>query len=54
MINNVGRLSFWKFNNSPLEEAVFVQSLRENFSLWLEGINFCDDIRIKWDWMNLI
>ena len=42
---------FWKFNNSLLEDPVFIQSLRENFPLWLEEINFCDDIRIKWDWM---
>ena len=43
--------SFWKFNNSLLDDPVFVQSLRENIPQWLEEINFCDDIRIKWDWM---
>ena len=43
--------SFWKFNNSLLQDPVFIQSLRENFPLWLEEINFCDDIRMKWDWM---
>ena len=25
--------------------------LRENFSNWLQEINFCDDTRVKWDWM---
>ena len=43
--------SLWKFNNSLLREPVFVQSLGENFPHWREKINFCDDIRIKWDWM---
>ena len=36
-------LSFWKFNNSLLEDPVFVQSLREKFPNWLQEINFCDD-----------
>ena len=43
--------SFWKFNNSLLEDPLFVQSLREKFPNWLQEINFCDDIRVKWDWM---
>ena len=42
---------FWKFNNSLLEDPVFVQSLREKFPNWLQEINFCDDARVKWDWM---
>lgn len=36
--------SFWKFNNSLLEDPLFVQSLREKFPNWLQEINFCDDI----------
>ena len=43
--------SFWKFNNSLLEDSVFVQSLRERFPNWLQEIDFCDDTRVKWDWM---
>ena len=43
--------SFWKFNNSILEDSVFVQSLRERFLNWLQEIDFCDDTRVKWDWM---
>ena len=43
--------SFWKFNNSLLEDPLFVQSLREKFPNSLQEINFCDDIRVKWDWM---
>ena len=43
--------SFWKFNNSLLDDVLFVQRLRENFPKWLDEINFCDDLRIKWDWM---
>ena len=43
--------SFWKFNNSLLDDALFIQRLREKFSMWLDEINFCVDLRIKWDWM---
>ena len=43
--------SFWKFNNSLLDDPVFVQNLRDKFPTWLEEIDFCDDIRVKWDWM---
>ena len=38
---------FWKFNNSLLDDAL----LRQNFPKWLDEIIFCDDLRIKWDWM---
>ena len=43
--------SFWKLNNSLLDDAFFVERLRENFPKWIDEINFCDDSRIKWDWM---
>ena len=43
--------SFWKFNNSLLDDALFVERLRENFPKWLDEIIFCDDLRIKSDWM---
>ena len=43
--------SFWKFINSLLDDALFIQRLREKFSMWLDEINFCVDLRIKWDWM---
>ena len=43
--------SFWKFNNSLLDDVLFVERLRENFLKWQDEINFCDDLRIKWDWM---
>ena len=43
--------SFWKFNNSLLDDPVFVQSMRDNFPLWLEEISFCEDLRIKWDYI---
>lgn len=43
--------SFWKFNNSLLDDALFVERLHENFPKWLDEIIFCDDLRIKWDWM---
>ena len=34
--------SFWKFKNSLLDNPTFVQSMRVNFPLWLEEINFCE------------
>jgi len=43
--------SFWKFNNSLFDDSLFVERLRVNFPKWLDEINFCDDLRIKWDWM---
>ena len=43
--------SFWKFNNSLLDDPTFVQGLRENYPLWLKEISFCDDLRVKWDWI---
>ena len=43
--------SFWKFNNSLLDNILFVEHLCENFPKWQEEINFCDDLRIKWDWI---
>ena len=43
--------SFWKFNNSLLDNPVFVQRMRDNFPLWLEEISFCEDLRIKWDYI---
>ena len=29
----------------------FFQGLHENFPLWLKEISFCDDLRVKWDWI---
>ena len=43
--------SFWKFNDSLLDDVLFVERLRKTFPKWQDGINFCDDLRIKWDWM---
>ena len=43
--------SFWKSNNSLLDDVLFVEHLCENFPKWQDEIKFCDDVRIKWDWM---
>jgi len=43
--------SFWTYNNSLLDDPTFVQGLRENFALWLKEISFCDDLRVKWNWI---
>ena len=32
--------SFWKFNNSLLDDALFIERLRVNFPKWLDEINF--------------
>ena len=31
--------------------TVIIECFRENFPKWLDEINFCDDLRIKYDWM---
>lgn len=43
--------SFWKFNNSLLDDPVLVQNLRDKFPTWLQEIDFCEDMRVKWDRM---
>ena len=43
--------SFWKFNNSLLEDPLYAQCLCDGFPKWLDEINYCDDLRVKWDWM---
>jgi len=43
--------SFWKINNSLLEDPIYVQLVRESVPVWLSEINFCTDHRIVWDWM---
>ena len=46
--------SFWKINNSLLEDPTYVELIRENVSVWLRTlseINFCPDYRIVWDWI---
>ena len=34
-----------------MDDDLFVERLRVNFPKWIDEINFCDDSRIKWDWM---
>ena len=51
MANQPRGPSFWKFNNSLLDDPIYVQCMRVNFPLWLEDINFCQDLRIKWDYI---
>lgn len=43
--------SFWTFNNSFIDDPIFVQSMRVNLPLWPGEINFCEDLRIKWDYI---
>ena len=43
--------SFWKFNNSLLDDSNFVQYMRENFPIWLGEISYCEDLRIQWDYI---
>ena len=46
--------SFWKINNSLLEDPTYVELIRENVPVWLSEINFCTDYRIVWDWINML
>ena len=34
-----------------MDDPLFVQQLRESFPKWLDEVNFCCDLRIKWDWL---
>ena len=34
--------SFWKFNNSLVDDSNFVQCMRENFPIWLGEISYCE------------
>ena len=35
--------SFWKFNNSLVDESNFVQCMSDNFPIWLGDISYCED-----------
>ena len=43
--------SFWKLNNSLLEDTDYILLMREMFPEWKTEINFCNDPRIVWDWI---
>lgn len=43
--------SFWKLNNSLLEDNDYVLLMREKFPEWKTEIDFCNDPRIEWDWI---
>ncbi|KAL9983067.1 hypothetical protein ACROYT_G005195 [Oculina patagonica] len=43
--------SFWKLNNSLLEDNKYVLMMREKFREWKAEIEFCNDPRIVWDWI---
>lgn len=43
--------SFWKMNNSLLEDEIYIQRIKVLFPKWLEESNDVGDIRLKWDWV---
>lgn len=43
--------SFWKFNNSLLENENYVDMITENIPVWYEEIEDVRDVRVKWDWL---
>lgn len=43
--------SFWKFNNSLLDDSNFVKCMRDNFPIWLGEISYCEDLGIQWDYI---
>ena len=40
----------WKFNNSYLEDAGYVQGLHDNLKVWLDDPNI-EDCQVKWEWI---
>ena len=43
--------SFWKFNNSLLENENYVDMITENIPVWYKEIEDVGDVRVKWDWL---
>jgi len=43
--------SFWKFNNSLLDDQNYINTINENIPQWIEEVVNENDIRICWDWL---
>ena len=43
--------SFWKFNNSLLDDEQYIKLIEQFVPASLEEINYSDDARVQWDWL---
>ena len=43
--------SFWKFNNSLLDDEQYTKLIEQLVPDWIEEINYSDDARVQWDWL---
>ena len=43
--------SFWKFNNSLLDDEQYIKLIEQLVPDWIEEINYSDDARVQWDWL---
>ena len=43
--------SFWKFNNSLLDDEVYLKLITDRIPFWLTEISYNQDVRVQWDWI---
>ncbi|KAL9981735.1 hypothetical protein ACROYT_G010478 [Oculina patagonica] len=43
--------SFWKFNNSLLDDEQYIKLIEQLVPDWIEEIKYSDDARVQWDWL---
>ena len=43
--------SYWKFNNSLLNNEEFVEALSDNVPLWVDEYEHKNDNKMLWDWL---
>jgi len=49
--NNKFGPSFWKLNNSLLQDKDYVDMITKNIPLWLADVKYTTDPRVTWDWI---
>ena len=42
--------SFWKFNNSLLDDESYIELITDKIPTWLDEISYNQDVRVQWDW----
>ena len=43
--------SFWKFNNSFLDDESYINLITDKIPTWLDEISYNQDVRVQWDWL---
>ena len=43
--------SFWKFNNSFLDDESYINLITDKVPAWLDEIGYNEDVRVQWDWL---